>query len=228
MRRCLCLAALGIAWLAPGSAPAEPMDLSNPTPRWVEVRLERSPRDAPGALDAIYGPTLPARLQPAARPDWVVVAVPSEAVARHVLIDERVVGDRVSEFIWVFDRATGEVVSAGFSGVVLMRIGWGPFATDVEVELRTELSTERALGFRDPRRLFGRDLHDSCEESDSACRLVSPVRYQADSGYVNAVGVIHARTRGIDTRTFSSLGEARFSEQSDPALPGTAVASSAP
>ena len=62
MRRCLCLAALGIAWLAPGSAPAEPMDLSNPTPRWVEVRLERSPRDAPGALDTVYGPTLPAWL----------------------------------------------------------------------------------------------------------------------------------------------------------------------
>ena len=120
MRRCLCLAALGIAWLAPGSAPAEPMDLSNRTPRWVEVRFERSPRDAPGALDAIYGPTLPAWLQPAARPDWVVLAVPAEAVARHVLIDERVVGDRVSEFVWVFDRATGEVVSAGFSGVTSM------------------------------------------------------------------------------------------------------------
>jgi hypothetical protein len=204
------------------------MDLSNPTPRWVEVRFERSPRDAPGALDAVYGPTLPVWLQPAARPDWVVLAVPAEAVARHVLIDERVVGDRVSEFVWVFDRATGDVVSAGFSGVVLMRIGWGPFATDVEVELRTELSTERALGFLDARRLFGRDLHDVCGEGDGACRLVSPVRYQPESGYVNAVGVIHARTKGITTRTFSCLGEARFSERADPALPGTAVASSAP
>jgi len=43
------------------------------------------------------------------------------------------------------------------------------------------------------------------------------VPYDPATGYVNAVGEIVARWNGIETRAFSTLGEARFSETAPPA-----------
>ena len=45
-------------------AAAEPMDLRNPEPRWVNVRFEMSPADLPGQTDTVYSDPVAAWLEP--------------------------------------------------------------------------------------------------------------------------------------------------------------------
>ena len=40
------------------AATAEPMALSDPEPRWVQVRYEVSPWERPGQTDSVYSPPL--------------------------------------------------------------------------------------------------------------------------------------------------------------------------
>jgi hypothetical protein len=196
-----------------GSAFAEPMDLRDPTPRWVEVEFESSPPHRPGQLDAVWTGKVAAWLQPAGRSGWVLVAVPREAVESHLVVTQDPKPRAFQEFVWLFDAETGHVLSADLDGVVHRRLDWGFFRTRVETEIHVEMSTEHAVGFRRPREVLGQRVHDACGSDDPQCTPVSPVPYDPATGYVNAVGHIIARANGITTHTFSSLGEARFSER---------------
>ena len=50
------------------------------------------------------------------------------------------------------------------------------------------MNTERRAGVEKPRRLFGRELHRFCRPARSrSCREVLPRRYDASTGYVNAL-----------------------------------------
>ena len=228
-RRSGTVALAGIAALLAAAAAAEPLDLDDPTPRWVEVSFEVSPRSEPGRLDARYTPPIPAWLQPAGRPGWRVVAVPAELVERHLLRGQDPVPGSFSDFVWVFDAESGHVVWAELRGVVYTRLDWGLFRSRARAEIEVELSTERSAGFRRARRFLGQLIHHYCEPDEPGeCSVVPAVPYRRQNGYVNAVGEIVASSAGISTRAFSPLGEARFAERAAPPWLVPAVAAGPP
>lgn len=215
-----------IGAIAATAAEAEPLDLRDPTPRAVAVAFEVSPREQPGLLDALYTEPLPARLVPDGRAGRVHVVLPGTLVESHLLSGEDPRPGSFGDFVWTFDAESGHVLSATLAGVVRRRIELGPLHRTVEADVQVAMSTAHAAGFRAPRQLLGQRVFDLCEADGAECTLVRPAAYDPATGYVNAVGVILARTRGIATRSFSSLGEARFFEADAAATP--AVASGPP
>ena len=55
------------------TARPEPLDLQDPTPRWIEVRFEISPPSEPGRLDSDWSPGRPAYLE--SDPDSPIVRI---------------------------------------------------------------------------------------------------------------------------------------------------------
>jgi hypothetical protein len=201
------------------AAAAQPLDLLDPTPRWVAVEFESSPAEEPGRLAAAWSPRLPAWFQPAERPGWVLVAVPGPVVERQLVAAEDPQPGSFGPFVWVFEAATGRVLAAELEGVLRRRLDWGLLRARVPAEIRIELDTERRAGFLAPRRILGQRLHDACDPAaEPRCTAVAPVPYDPATGYVNAVGEIAARWNGLGTRAFCTLGEARFSELGAPAV----------
>jgi len=222
------LASLGLA-LAPPPVAAEPMNLSDTRPRWVAVRFEASPADAPGRLDASYDEPIPARLEPDGAPDRVRVTIPALSVESGILEKQGVRPGSLSDFVWHFDARTGDVLSASFSGVVVRHLGVGVFRFDTDVEIRTELSTRTAAGFRSPEQLFGEEMVAYCDPSEGkGCTPVPAIPYDSRTGYVNAVGFVDARAMHLTTRSFSDLGEARFEELEGEALRSAELDGAAP
>jgi hypothetical protein len=197
--------ALGLAV----AAAAEPMDLTDPTPRWVAVRFERSPPQRPGRTDAVYSPSFLARLTPGGKPDEVTVAVPSEIVETVLMHGYDPVPGSFSEFVWTFDVETGHVRSAHIAGRIQRRIAFG---ATLEAPVEVRMDTRHAAGFGPPRNVLGHRYRRFCAEAEADCTLVSPRPYDRSSGYVNAVGEVVARSGPLRVRSFSPLGEAIFSE----------------
>jgi hypothetical protein len=134
-----------------------------------------------------------------------------------------------SDYVWVFDASSGHVLSATVAGRLIRTLDWGFFSSDVEASVRAQMATRSesgaptAAGYTSPRSRLGQLLFRFCTRTDGEdCTLVSAAPYDPRSGYVNAVGPILAGSTVVTTRTFSPLGEARFSEI------GTAAAVSTP
>jgi hypothetical protein len=201
--------------LAGGAVAADPLDLSNPTPRWVEVRFEVSPEDAPGRLDEVWSPVRRAYLAPDPAQQTVQIRIPAGEVEAQLLSTgtEPVFGT-FSDFLWTLDAESGHVLEAGLSGRVRQTLGLGIFRASGEVEIRVEMTTRRAAGFRPPHRILGQQTHPFCvvSEGGNGCTLVEPIRFDPKRGYVNAVGSLRAITPVATVRTFSPLGEVLFSE----------------
>ncbi len=213
MRRALRRAVLGGALLAGAALPAaaEPLDLSDPTPRAVAVRFEVSPRERPGDRDRHYTPRLRAWLEPAG-PGSVRLLVPSAAVERHLLADHAPLPGSFSDFVWLFETATGHVLSAELRGVLLRQVALGPLGMRIEAQIEARMDTRAEAGFRAPVTLFGQRIFAACGPGESGCELVAAQRLDPASGYVNAVGRIAARSALLATESFSPLGEAIFEE----------------
>ena len=210
--RAVLLASLGLLGL-PRLAAADPMRLSDPHPRWVSVRFEISPEDQPGRLDTRYGDELPAWLERDRAPGRIRVTVPAHWVESDLLAREGARPGALSDFAWVFDARTGDVISATLSGLLVRRVGVGPFRFETEVEIQTELSTLAPAGFHGPEQLLGQRIFGYCNPlRDASCTPVRAIPYDPRTGYVNAVGFLTGRTARVTTRSFSPLGEARFSE----------------
>ena len=212
-RSILALLILGMALqlLVSGAAQAEAMKLADARPRWVAVRFEMSPEDEPGRLDSRYGDWIRARFEATDDPRRVQVTIRGGDVARTLFATENVRSESFSDFVWVFDVASGAVVSAGVRGTVLRRIG----IFEQELGLDVTLTTEVEGGFRAPRRLLGQLVFDYCRPEESAgtqCRIVRPRPYDAATGYVNAVGSVETSVAGLSHRSFAPLGEAIFRE----------------
>jgi hypothetical protein len=218
--RCWLQVAVGLAWALPASG--EPVDLRDRTPRLIAVQIEISPPDQPGRLNSVYTERLQAHLAPHPNPEWVVVTLPAALVESHIMVRENPKEGSFADFVWILDVSSGHVISAELDGTVLRRIQFGPLHRTVEARIRASMSTVRSAGFRAQRQLLGQRVFDLCDADDGDCTLVSPVPYDPRTGYVNAVGVISARTRGAGADNFSSLGEARFSELHTESAPAVA------
>jgi hypothetical protein len=199
--------------LSSGSAFAEPVDFLDPNPRWIEVAFEVSPRDKPEQADTIYTPKIRARLETEAQRGLAKVTINRRFVEDILLAGEDPVSGSFSDFVWIFNVVTGEVVSASMTGVVRKELDWGLFRTKVESQIAVDMATIRAGGFEKPRRLFGQQVFHYCDEQRAeGCNLVAPRDYDASSGYVNAVGALSVRFSEMTLQTFSPLGEAVFTE----------------
>jgi len=204
------------ALLLAAPALAQPMDLSDTTARWVSVRFEVSPEDRPGQIRGRFSRRFLARLEPAGKQGGVQVTVAAPIVEQHLFTGQEPAPGTFSDFVWTFDSESGHVVSARTTGVLLREVGWGftRWKTDAEVEVA--MDTFGAVGFRQSR-LMGAPYPRLCQRPDAnRCTVVYPARYDSETGYVNAVGQVTARSGGLEVRSFSPLGEAIFGEIDDP------------
>jgi hypothetical protein len=203
---------LGLLLLLPGSGRADPVDLLDPTPRWIDVAYEISPRDRPDQSDTRYTPKIRARLEPA-EPGFVRITVAGRDVERVLLVDDEPVPGSFSDFVWVFDASSGAVVTATVSGTLIKTLDWGLFDSKVRAAIEVTMGTGRDVGFESPRRWLGQEIFEFCDDAgDAKCRLVPAKDYDSSRGYVNAVGNLSVRFGDLVVRTFSPLGEAMFSE----------------
>ncbi len=204
---------IGLLLLLPPSALAEPVDFLDPTPRWVEVAFEVSPRDKPIQIDTIYTPKIRAWLEAGDRRGWMKVTVDRRDVECILLADDDPVAGSFTDFVWVFDAVTGEVVSAVLSGTLTKEVDWGLFQSKVRTQIEADMATNRVGGVKKPRRWMGQQLFGYCSDEDGQrCTVADASVYDAASGYVNAVGELSVRFGDLALRTFSPLGEAVFSE----------------
>jgi hypothetical protein len=226
---------IGLVLLLPGSGAAEPVDFLDPTPRWIEVAFEVSPRDKPAQTDTIYTPKIPARLEPGDQPARIQVTIDRRHVERVLLADDDPVPGSFSDYVWVFDAVTGEVISASLSGVLMKELDLGLFRSKVRAKIAADMSTHRMGGFKKPRHWMGQQVFRFCDGTGlQPCNFVAANGYDSSSGYVNAVGDLSVRFGELELRTFCPLGEAVFSEvspqgetasaRSDPSLGAGAIA----
>lgn len=201
--------------LAAAAADAEPMDLGDERARWIEVRFEVSPHGRPGQRDTVYTERFPAWIEPDEAPGRMRVTVDAAIVEQHLMAAHAPVPGSFSDFEWIFDASTGEVVSASLSGQVVNEVGWGPISTTVHSRIEVRMSTVEQAGYELPRRILRHRIFPYCSGGRSRaadCTLVAPSRYQGSSGYVNAVGELSVSSPLVTLHTFSPLGEALFSE----------------
>jgi len=229
---------LTFSQLLPTGAAAEPVDLLDATPRWVDVAFEVSPRDRPAQTDTIYTSKIPARFEASVKPGQVVVTIDRSHVEDILFGEADPVSGSFSDYVWVFDSASGEVVSASLAGTLTGELDWGFFRTRTRTHITSQLVTHRIGGVKRPRRWLGQELFEYCEDrADDRCKLVAGRRYDTGTGYVYAVGPLEVGFAEVRLRTFSPLGEAIFSERepmaamiarsdaSDDTLPATAAGS---
>jgi hypothetical protein len=194
------------------TADAAPMNLHNETPRWVAVEFEISPAERPGQQDFRYTQKLPAWVEPAERPGLLRITTPGWAIETVVLANEAPVPGSFSDFVWTLDVTTGEVLEARVSGEVVRELDIGFFRQEVGTRIEVVMTTREVAGYRAPTSLLGQTLHRHCRDASRDCTLVPGEAYDEATGHVNAVGTVAASAAGVEARTFSPLGEARFSE----------------
>jgi hypothetical protein len=229
------LAAALLTTLAPSTAAvARPLDLSDSTPRAVCVELEDAPKEKPWALAARYGGPYEARLTGGDSPLQLKVTIPAAAFRRH-MERQNVIGtkprDPHEDFVWVFDTATGHVLSARVRSTVIQDLkldARGAFGKTLgallprqRVVLHARMSTSpkselTKVGYRPSSvAILGIPVAWACTNTDEEatdCRKAQPYPLQRGSGCVNAVGRMSA---SVGDDTYAPMGEAIFSEQMD-------------
>ena len=203
---------MGLAQLAS----AVPLDLADPSPRWIEVRFEVSPADQPGRLDREWSEPRRAYLDPDPAGDAIRIRVPAPVIEAHLRSTgtEPVEGS-FSEFVWTLEPGSGRVLRAELSGRVREEIRLGPIRSSVQIEIEVDMTTEARAGFEPGHGILGVPTNRFCapEPPDTGCVGVAPVRFEPSRGYVNAVGSLRARSKIVEIETFSPLGEVEFLEK---------------
>ena len=174
-----------LGWAAAVQAPDEAL-ARRVAERMQPLPVSRAPGESEVQLER-HRDQIRAWLAPHARGNQVRVTVPREAVERELLALQNPVPGSFSDFVWVFDPFTGDVVSAELTGRLVKRIDWGLFETEVEAEIRVVMATGSAVAFHKPLRWLGQELFRSCSlPAPRGCTVVEPAGYDAMTGYVNA------------------------------------------
>lgn len=198
--------------MLPASASAGPVELGNAAPRWVEIAFEVSPRDRPGQVDTHYTERIRAWLD-GAGDGRVRITVDRRDVERTLVAADGPVAGSFSDFVWIFDAESGEVLSASLSGELEKELDWGLFDSKVRTAIEVEMATRDRVGYKPAKRMMGQEFFASCRAGDDArCTPVRASVYDPARGYVNAVGDLRVRFGDIVLDTFSPLGEARLFE----------------
>jgi hypothetical protein len=212
----------GLIWILAGAlfaqgAIGEPLDLQDKTSRWIEVRFEVSPSDEPGRLDSRWSSVRAAYLESDIGSSIVRIRIPTAEIEAHLgTTGTEAVPGSFSDFVWTLDSTSGHVLAAELTGRVRERFSFGLIRTSALVEIRVEMTTHDVGGFLPDKGIFGLRTNTYCSPAapaPSGCIAVSPVRFDPDSGYVNAIGTVVAATGVAKIRAFSPLGEVRFHER---------------
>lgn len=187
------------------------MDLGDTRSRAVTVRFETSPPEEPARLATAYTASLPAWLE-SDGPGRIRVTVAGHDIETGFLYRRRPVPGSFSDYVWIFDATTGDVISAQLSGTLVRKLEIGLLSQDVHTPFEVDLSTLAVAGYEAPRSLFGQLIFGHCARAGAGCTLVAAQPYDQRSGYVNAVGALVGRALGVAMQTFAPLGEAIFSE----------------
>jgi len=205
-----------LALLLSIDAKAEPLDLLDPTPRTVEVAFEVSPRDQPTQTDTVYTPPLVGFLEPGEAPGTARVTIDRSEIESVLLAGHGAVPGSVSDFVWVFDTATGDVLSTSLTGRLTKELDWGLFRSSAEARIDLDMQTRRVGGAAPPRSWLGQQLFHYCDDPTArGCEVVAGQRLDRATGYVYAVGTLNVHFGQVTLRTFSPLGEAIFAEIDD-------------
>lgn len=189
---------------------AEPLDLGDGRARWVAVEFEISPPHLPGQFDTQYTLPYPAWVEPINQGEQLRVTI-SPAVTEMLVRDRQPIPGTFSDFVWLFDRRTGAVLSAGFTGRLHEQVEWGWISTTAEAQIRVDMASDQVAGFKGTQNFFGNHVNRYCVDPSEACTLVEG-RGLDRRGYANAVGKVTARSGVVSVETYSPLGEAIFSE----------------
>ena len=205
-----------IGIFAASATTAGPLDLSDPTPRWIEVRFEVSPAEEPGSLDRLWSAPRRARLEPVDSSPALRIRIPSDQVETQFRsIGSDPVKGTFSEFVWMLDPVTGHVLRASLSGEVRERLQIGPISTAARIAISVEMTTETSpVGFIDSQGVLGVRTNRVCTPGalETDCVGVEPIRFDPSRGYVNAVGAVRAAHPLAQISAFSPLGEVEFRE----------------
>jgi hypothetical protein len=228
---------LGI--LATHATMAAPLDLADPTPRWIEVRFEVSPAAEPGSLDVRWSEPRRAQIELVHETGALRIRIPADEVeAQFRSTGSEPIQGTFSDFVWLIDPVTGHVLTADLSGLVQRTIKLGPFSKAARVSIQVEMTTtEQAAGFVPGQGIFGIPTNPFCSpetsgddghvdrHGDAGCVAVKPIRFDPARGYVNAVGSVRAGNAFAEIRNFSPLGEVKFLETA-PSIIESAVSGS--
>jgi hypothetical protein len=221
---------------------AGPVDLNDPTPRWVEVRFEVSPANRPGQLDSEWSGSRVAFMDPSAGPGIVQIRIPAEEMEAHLRsTGTDAIPGTFSEFVWTFDRDTGHVLAAEMRGRVRERVRLGFIQTSATIDIEVEMTTQQSAGFASESGMLGIETQRFCAPGPlrkgakikrshriKGCVGVEAAPFDPARGYVNAVGTLRAMTPVVEIEAFSPLGEARFSERASAPKQGMAASFSEP
>ena len=154
------------AWLGSAAgAAAEPVDLSDGQARWIDVRFEISPQGRPGQRDTVYSSRFPAWLATGEQAGQVQISIDSQIVEQHLMGAERPVPGSFSDFVWLFDAPTGEVLSASLNGTLIREVRWGPVRANIETQIQVDMSTSERAGYRMPKRVLWNTIFPFCGNS---------------------------------------------------------------
>jgi hypothetical protein len=209
-------AGVALAFSLAAWASASPLDLADPTPRWIEVRFEVSPADEPGSIDRAWSPYRRAWLRPAVGNGAIEIRVPPEEVEAQLRsTGTDTVEGSFSAFVWRLDRDTGHVLDAGLTGRVREQVQLGPFRRTTEVAIDVAMTTVARAGYVSSSGALGIETHAWCEPTTrpTRCKEVPAVPFDRTRGYVNAVGMLRASAGVFELRAFSPLGEVEFRER---------------
>ena len=195
-----------------------PLDLADGTPRPVRIRFEVSSADEPGRLDSIWSVARRAWLEPVPERGLVRVHVPAVVVEEQLRsTGTEPVDGSFSDFVWLIEPATGEVVEATLTGRVRESIRIGPIRTSALVQIDVAMSTRQAAGFQPDSGILGLRTNGICTPDpaavvDEECVGVPAVRFDPTRGYLNAVGRVRAASTFATIDAFSPLGEIQITE----------------
>lgn len=212
---------------AAAATAAGPLDLNDPTPRWVDVRFEVSPANRPGQLDSEWSGLRAAYVDPAAGPGIVEIRIPAEEMEAHLRsTGTDAIAGTFSEFVWTFDRETGHVLAAEMRGRVREQVRFGFIRTSATIDIQVEMTTQQLAGFASESGMLGIETQRFCAPGPvkqgakikrsrlrEGCVGVLASPLDPARGYVNAVGTVRAATPMVEIEAFSPLGEVRFSER---------------
>ena len=151
------------------------------------------------------------RVQDASGEQRVVIA--GRVVEARLLAEHDPMAGTFSDFVWSFDTETGHVLSATVDGTVRRTLDWGIVRTHTRARLSFRMDTLGSAGYHEPRNYLGQPINYFCEPDEAkGCVRVLAQPYDATTGYVNAVGPIEVESLIMHLRTFSTIGEAVFSE----------------
>jgi hypothetical protein len=203
---------LGLLLLLPTSGSAEPVDFNDPASRWVEIAFEVSPRDRPDQIDTHYTPKINAWFE-TVEAGRIQVTIDRGDVERILLAGQDPVPGSFSDFVWIFEPESGEVLSATMSGELEKELDWGLFESRARAAIEVDMATRRNVGFKPVRRWMGQEFFSMCKSVDEKrCTEVSASDYDSERGYVNAIGDLKVRFGEVVLHTFSPLGEAKLYE----------------